>query len=105
MMVSVFHPSPTAESPGGGSLQRADLIPAADSAPGVCFSVARYRLLHHTAVSFVSFDIRVFCYPLGRAPGASGGAGNDVVDVRSALHPTAVHAPLLVPLYVAHDGA
>ena len=35
-------------------------MPAADSAPGECFSVARYRLLHHTAVSFVSSDIRVF---------------------------------------------
>ena len=44
-------------------------------------------------------------YPLGRAPGASGGAGGDVVDVRSALHPTAVHVSSLVPLYVAHDGA
>ena len=36
-------------------------MPVADSAPGECFSVARYRLLHHTAVSFVSSDIRVFC--------------------------------------------
>ena len=32
-------------------------MPAADSAPGECFSVAHYRLLHHTAVSFVSSDI------------------------------------------------
>ena len=48
---------------GGGSLKRADLMPAADSAPGECFSVARYRLLHdNTAVSFVSSDIRVFFY-------------------------------------------
>ena len=35
-------------------------MPAADSAPGECFYVARYRLLHHTAVFFVSSDIRVF---------------------------------------------
>ena len=45
---------------GGGFLKNADLMPAADSAPGEGFSVARYRLLHHTAVSFVSSDIRVF---------------------------------------------
>ena len=32
-------------------------MPAADSAPGECFSVARNRLLHHTAVSFVSSEI------------------------------------------------
>ena len=32
----------------------------ADSDPGECLSVARYRFLHHTAVSFVSYDIRVF---------------------------------------------
>ena len=36
-------------------------MPAADSAPDECFSVARYRLLHHTAVSFVPSDIRVLC--------------------------------------------
>ena len=36
-------------------------------------------------------------YPLGKAPGASGGAGGDVVDVRSALHPTTMHAPSLAP--------
>ena len=35
-------------------------MPAADSAPGECFAVARYHLLHHTAVSFVSSGIRVF---------------------------------------------
>ena len=35
-------------------------------------------------------------YPLGRAPEARGGAGGDVVEVRSALPPTAVHAPSLV---------
>ena len=40
-------------------------------------------------------------YPLGRAPWARGGAGSDVVDTRSALHPTAVHAPSLVPMCVA----
>ena len=37
--------------------------------------------------------------PTDRAPdsgGTSGGAGGDVVDVRSALHPTAVRAPSLV---------
>ena len=32
----------------------------ADSAPGESFSVAHCRLLHHTAVSFVSSDISVF---------------------------------------------
>ena len=32
---------------------------------------------------------------------ASGGAGNDVVDVGSALHPAAVRAPSLVSSYVA----
>ena len=42
-------------------------------------------------------------YPLDRAPGARGGADSDVVDTRSALHPTAVHAPSLVPLRAAHD--
>ena len=41
--------------------------------------------------------------PQGRLPtrqgtGASGGAGSGVVDVRSALPPTAVHAPSLAPL-------
>ena len=59
--ISVFLPVTDGGAPaGGGSLKRADLMPAADSAPGECFSVARYRLLHHTAVSFVSSDIRVF---------------------------------------------
>ena len=33
----------------------------------------------------------------GRAPGASEGAGSDVVDVGSALHPTASPVPLFVP--------
>ena len=46
----------------GGSPKGADLALAADSAPGECLSVACYRLLHHTAVSFVSSDIRVFLY-------------------------------------------
>ena len=36
-------------------------------------------------------------YPLGRAPWASGEAGIGVVDVRSALPPTAVYAPSLAP--------
>ena len=44
----------------GGSPKGGDLVPAADSAPGECFSEARYHRLHHTAVSFVSSDIRVF---------------------------------------------
>ena len=44
----------------GGSPKGGDLMPAADSAPGERFSVARYRLLHHTAVSFVSSDVSVF---------------------------------------------
>ena len=36
-------------------------------------------------------------YPLGRTPWASGEAGIGVVDVRSALPPTAVYAPSLTP--------
>ena len=44
----------------GGSPKGADLTLAADPAPGECLSEARYRLLHHTAVSFVSSDISVF---------------------------------------------
>ena len=40
-------------------------------------------------------------YPLDGAPWARGGAGSGVVEVRSALPPTAVHAPSLVPLCVA----
>ena len=44
-------------------------------------------------------------YPLGRAPWARGGAGSGVVDTRLALHPTAVHAPSLVPLGVARSAA
>ena len=35
-------------------------LTAANSTPGECLSVARYRFLHHTVVSFVSSDIRVF---------------------------------------------
>ena len=58
--ISVFSPVTDGGAPaGGGSLKRADLMPAADFTPDECFSVARYRLLHHTAVSFVSSDIRV----------------------------------------------
>ena len=44
-------------------------------------------------------------YPLIRALWARGGAGSDVVDSRSALYPTAVHAPSLVPLGVARSAA
>ena len=36
-----------------GSPKGAVLAPTADSTPGECLSVARYRFLHHTAVSFV----------------------------------------------------
>ena len=62
--ISVFSPVTDGGIPaGGGSLQRADLIPAADLAPGECFSVARYRLLRHTAVFFVSSGIIVFFLP------------------------------------------
>ena len=43
-------------SPMGAALA----LTAANSTPGECLSVARYRFLHHTAVSFVSSDIRVF---------------------------------------------
>ena len=51
-------------------------MPAADSAPGENFSVARYHLLHHTAVSVVSVDIRVFecVFPPGMTGGAADGA-------------------------------
>ena len=35
-------------------------------------------------------------YIQGRTPGASGGAGSDVVDTRSALHPTALPVPSFV---------
>ena len=45
----------------GGSPKGADLALTADSAPDECLKVARYRLPHHTAVSFGSSDIRVFC--------------------------------------------
>ena len=37
----------------------------AASAPGECLSVARYRFLHHIAVSFVSSDVRVFEHASG----------------------------------------
>ena len=47
----------------GGSPKRADLALAADPAPGVCLSEARYRLLRHAAVSFGSSDISVFFHP------------------------------------------
>ena len=39
--------------------------------------------------------------PLDRASGARGGAGSDVVDVRSALHPTALQALSLSSTYVS----
>ena len=42
-------------------------------------------------------------YPLDRAPGPRGWADSDVVEVRSALPPTAVHAPsLVVPFCLPH---
>ena len=44
----------------GGFIKGGDPMPTADSAPGECFFEARYHRLHHTAVSFVSSDIRVF---------------------------------------------
>ena len=40
-------------------------------------------------------------YSLSGVPGARGGAGSDVVDVRSALHPTALHALSLSSTYVS----
>ena len=36
-------------------------------------------------------------YPLGGAPWTRGGACSGVVEVRSALPPTAVYAPSLAP--------
>ena len=57
---------------GDGSPKGAVLALTADSAPGECLSVARYRFLHHTAVSFVSSDIRVFT---GRRGTSGGGLG------------------------------
>ena len=53
-------------------------LTAANSTPGECLSVARYRFLHHTAVSFVSSDIRVFerlQAVHGSAPGTDTGSG------------------------------
>ena len=44
----------------GGSPKGAGLALTAASAPDECLSVASYRFLHHTAVSFVPSDIRVF---------------------------------------------
>ena len=43
----------------GGSPKGGDRALVADPAPGECLSEARYRLLHHTAVSFVSSGISV----------------------------------------------
>ena len=41
----------------------------------------------------------------GRTPGAGGGAGSDVVDVGSALHPTALPCPLVcLPCAPLADG-
>ena len=40
----------------GGPPKEAALAPTAASAPGECLSVASYRFLLHTAVSFVSSD-------------------------------------------------
>ena len=45
---------------GGPPMGAALALTAANSTPGECLSVARYRFLHHSAVSFVSSDIRVF---------------------------------------------
>ena len=45
---------------GGSPMGAALALTAANSTPGECLSVARYRFLHHSAVSFVSSDIRVF---------------------------------------------
>ena len=50
----------------GGSPKGAVLALTAASAPSECLSVASYRFLHHTAVSFVSSDIRVFTAGTGR---------------------------------------
>ena len=44
----------------GSPMGTALALTAANSTPGECLSVARYRFLHHTAVSFMSSDIRVF---------------------------------------------
>ena len=73
-------------------------MPAADSAPGECFSVAHYRLLHHTAVSFVSSDIsrrHDVIKTLKRAnlmPAAYSAPGEcfSVAHYRLKLHHTAV---------------
>jgi hypothetical protein len=43
--------------------------------------------------------------PLDRASGARGGAGSDVVDVRSALHPTTLQALSLSSTYVSLETA
>ena len=40
-------------------------------------------------------------YSLSGVPGAKGGADSDVVDTRSALHPTALHALSLSSPYVS----
>ena len=57
-------------SPMGAALA----LTAANSTPGECLSVARYRFLHHSAVSFVSSDIRVF----GFDPITTGSDCNEV---------------------------
>ena len=54
----------------GSPMGTALALTAANSTPGgECLSVARYRFLHHTAVSFVSSDIRVFDRSSLRYPG------------------------------------
>ena len=59
----------------------------ADSAPGESFSVAHCRLLHHTAVSFVSSDVSVFSVTHTPPPSLTtrpGGVSD--ADATSALH-------------------
>ena len=63
-------------------------LTAANSTPGECLSVARYRFLHHTAVSFVSSDIT------GRSRSEfdpiSDWDGGDEVTVANVLLPDVV---------------
>ena len=54
-----------------------DGAPVDDGSPmGAALAlVVRYRFLHHTAVSFVSSDIRVFFATHGSAPGTDTSSG------------------------------
>ena len=64
----------------GSPMGTALALTAANSTPGgECLSVARYRFLHHTAVSFVSSDIRVFdqCRNGRNSPSRRGSDGQD----------------------------